>query len=300
MSLANEEPRVGVFVCHCGVNIAAVVDVKKVVEETSKIPNVVVVKDYPFICSQPGQNLIIEEVENNKLNRVIVAACSPRMHEPTFQRAAAQAGLNPHLFEMANIREHDSWVHEKDPNAATEKAIKLIEAAVAKARLLTPLSTERIKVISRALVIGGGIAGIRASLDIANAGYEVYLVETRPSIGGNMARLDKTFPTLDCSQCILTPLMVEVSRNPNIRPLTYSDVVSVDGSVGNFKVKVLKKPRYVDESKCTGCGVCVTKCPWTAPSEFDLGLGKRKAIYFEFPQAVPLIPVIDTEHCMFF
>ncbi|PUA34201.1 MAG: disulfide reductase [Candidatus Terraquivivens tikiterensis] len=296
----GEEVRIGVYVCHCGINIASVVDVKKVVEEVSKVPNVVVAKDYQFMCSQPGQSMIVEDIKQHNLNRVVVAACSPRMHEPTFQKAVERGGLNPYLFEMANIREHCSWVHEKEKAAATDKAVKLIKAAIAKVRLSKPLKVERVKVIPRALVIGGGIAGIRASLDIANAGFEVHLVETRPSIGGNMARLDKTFPTLDCSQCILTPLMVEVSKHPNVTLHTYTDVVSIDGSVGSFKVKLLKKPRYVDESKCTGCGTCVLKCPWTAPSEFDLGLGKRKAIYFEFPQAVPLIPVIDTEHCMYF
>ncbi|MEM0456258.1 MAG: CoB--CoM heterodisulfide reductase iron-sulfur subunit A family protein [Nitrososphaerota archaeon] len=296
----DEEVRIGVYICHCGLNIASVVDVKKAAEEVSKVPNVVVAKDYQFMCSQPGQNIIIEDIKQHRLNRVVVAACSPRMHEPTFQKAVERGGLNPYLFEMANIREHCSWVHEKEKVAATEKAIKLVKAAIAKARLLKPLKREKVNVIPRALVIGGGIAGIRASLDIANAGFEVHLVETRPSIGGNMARLDKTFPTLDCSQCILTPLMVEVSRHPNVTLHTYTDVVNIDGSVGNFKVKLLKKPRYVDESKCTGCGTCITKCPWTAPSEFELGLGKRKAIYFEFPQAVPLIPVIDPEHCMYF
>jgi heterodisulfide reductase subunit A len=295
-----EEPKVGVYVCHCGVNIAGVVNVKAVVEYASTLPNVVVAKDYPFMCSDPGQNLIIEDIKTKGLNRIVVASCSPRMHEPTFRKALERAGLNPYLLEMANIREHCSWVHEKQPQEATEKAKELVEAAVAKARMLKPIETVKMPVVKRALVIGGGIAGIRAALDIANSGFEVYLVEKRPSIGGNMARLDKTFPTLDCSQCILTPLMVEVAQHPNIKLLTYSEVQSIDGSVGNFTVKILKKPRYVNEDLCTGCGICEQKCPYTVPSEFNLGLGKRKVIYFEFPQAVPLKPVIDRDNCVYF
>ncbi len=292
-------PKIGVYVCHCGSNIAATVDVAQVRDYAAELPNVAISRDYPYMCSEPGQKVIVEDVRNLGINRVVVASCSPRMHEPTFQKAVETAGLNRYLLEMANIRDHCSWVHTDDPERATEKAKILVKASVAKAAQLKPLTTEKLSVNPTALVIGGGIAGIRGSLDIANAGFEVYLVEKRPSIGGNMARLDKTFPTLDCSQCILTPLMVEVARHPKIHLYTYSEVQSVEGSVGNFTVTIEGKPRYVNEARCTGCGTCVSKCPLKVPSEFELGLGQRSAVYFEFPQAVPLIPVIDPEHCAY-
>jgi heterodisulfide reductase subunit A len=292
-----EEPRIGVFVCHCGSNIADTVDIDEVREFASGLPGVVSAQDYKFMCSEPGQLLIKEDIEKLHLNRVVVASCSPRMHEITFRKAVAEAGLNPYLFQMANIREHDSWVHK---DGATEKAKALIYAAVGKASLLEPLERREVPVNPTVLIVGGGIAGIQAALNIADSDHKVYLVEREPSIGGRMIQLDKTFPTLDCSSCILTPKMASVGSHPNIELMTYSEVMEVSGYIGNFKVKVRKKPRYIDSELCNGCGVCMEKCPWKADSEFDMGLGKRKAVYTPFPQAVPNVPVIDPEVCVYF
>jgi len=291
--------KIGVYVCHCGTNISGVVDVQKVTEYASSLPNVAVARDYKYMCSEPGQNLIIEDIKKFGLDGVVVAACSPTMHEPTFQAAVFRAGMNPYMFQMASIREHVSWVTQ-DPNEATEKAKRLIEAAVFRDALQLPLEKRRIPVGQAVLVVGGGIAGIEAALKVANAGKKVYLVEKSPSIGGHMAQFDKTFPTLDCSQCILTPKMVEVARNPNVELLDYSEVKNIAGHVGDFKVTVVRKPRYVDSTKCTGCGICSTKCPGKAPDEFNLGMNKRKSIYVPFPQAVPLKAVIDRDSCLYF
>ncbi|MDP2948460.1 MAG: CoB--CoM heterodisulfide reductase iron-sulfur subunit A family protein [Chloroflexota bacterium] len=293
------EPRVGVYICHCGANIADTVDVEAMTEFAQGLDSVVVARNYKFVCSEPGQSMIEEDIENLQLNRVVVAACSPQMHEPTFRRVCEKAGINRYLFQMANIREQCSWVTD-DKEQATEKAKALVDAAVRRVAYQEPLEVSRVPVTPHALVVGGGIAGIQAALDIAEAGYKVYLVEREPSIGGHMIQLDKTFPTLDCSACILTPKMAQVRSHPNIELMTYSEVVEVSGHVGDFKVKIRRKPRYVDESKCTGCGVCIEKCPWKADSEFDMGLGKRKAIYTPFPQAVPNVPVIDRETCVYF
>ncbi len=253
-------PRIGVYVCHCGINIAYTVDVRRVAEVASSFPGVVVAKTYPYMCSEPGQSLIKTDIREHGLTTVVVAACSPRMHEPTFRAAVADAGINPYLFEMVNIREQCSWIHEHT-EAATEKAIDLVRAGVARAALLAPLTEREVDVIPAALVIGGGIAGIQAALDIADAGFKVHLVEKEPTIGGHMAQLDKTFPTLDCSACILTPKMVDAGRHPNIDLMTYSRVTDVAGYVGNFKVTVTKKARYVDLDKCTNCGLCYENCP---------------------------------------
>lgn len=296
----SEEVRIGVYICHCGKNIGGVIDPKRVAEHVSKFPGVVVAKDYLYMCSDPGQELIENDIKEYKLNRIIVAACSPRMHEPTFQAAVSRAGLNPFLLEMINIREHATWVHEKNPAAAERKVISLLRAAVNRAHHLYPLTTEKLPVRRSVLVIGGGIAGIRASLDLAKSGFRVYLVERRQSIGGRMAQLDKTFPTLDCSQCILTPMMVDVANNPNITLYTYSEVEEINGRPGDFRVKIKFKPTYVDWNKCTGCGTCVEKCPARVLSEFDERLGYRRAIYFEFPQAIPRRPVIDADNCLYF
>ena len=290
--------RVGVFVCWCGNNIAGTVDVERVSEVAKDIPGVVYSTNYQYMCSEIGQNLLKDAIKEHNLDRVVIASCSPRMHETTFRNAAAKAGLNPYLVEIANIREHCSWVH-KDKEQGTEKAIALVKAAVAKAILNAPLVSGESGVEKRALVIGGGIAGIQTALDIADAGFKVDIVEKQPSIGGKMAQLDKTFPTLDCSACILTPKMVDASMHPNITLHTYSEIEAVNGYVGNFTVSIKKKARYVDMDKCTGCGICVEKCPSRkAGNEFEENLTKRGAIHKAFAQAVPNVPVIDTTQCI--
>ncbi|HOW70205.1 MAG TPA: CoB--CoM heterodisulfide reductase iron-sulfur subunit A family protein [Phycisphaerae bacterium] len=292
--------RIGVFVCHCGENIGATVDCAAVAKSCGDLPGVVVSTDYKYMCSDPGQNMIKEAIRDQKLTGVVVAACSPRMHEPTFRRACAEAGLNPFLCEMANLREHCSWVHERTPET-TDKAIDLVRVMAEKVRRNRPLYPIKVPVTKTALVLGGGIAGIQAALDIANAGHKVVMVEREPSIGGHMAQLSETFPTLDCSQCILTPRMVEAARHPNITLYTYSELESVEGFIGNFKVRIRKKARSVDEKLCTGCGLCTQKCPnKRIPCEFNAQLGLRSAIYVPFPQAVPNKPVIDRERCTFF
>ncbi len=292
--------RIGVFICHCGENIAGTVDCAKAAAQLATHSGVVVAMDYKYMCSDPGQELVRKAIREQKLTGVVVAACSPRMHEATFRRACSEAGLNPYLCEMANVREQCSWVHT-DREKATEKAIEIIRSLVEKVKRNTQLQPIRVPVTRRALVIGGGIAGIQTALDIANAGQEVILVERDLSLGGHMAQLSETFPTLDCSQCIMTPRMVEVAQHPKIKLLTYAEVEEVKGFIGNFKAKIRLKSRYVDVKKCTGCGACMTKCPSKKiPSEFDCGLGKRTAIYTPFPQAVPNKPAIDRDHCIYF
>ncbi len=292
-------PRTGVFICHCGSNIAGTVDIDQALEASRNFPGVVHADEYRYLCSEVGQDIIKKAIEEYNLDRVVVGTCSPRMHENTFRKAAAEAGLNPYLLEVANIREHCSWVH-KDMEVGTPKAIALLRAAAAKAALNDPLEAPELDVEKRALVIGGGIAGIQAALDIAEAGYIVDLVEKDPSIGGRMAQLEKTFPTLDCSACILTPKMVEAAQHPNINLMTYCEIDEVKGFVGQFDVTIKQKARYVDPVKCTGCGICWEKCPSKTPSEFEMGMTKRKSIYVPFPQAVPMIPVIDRERCLYF
>ena len=293
-----EELRIGVFICHCGLNIAGVLDIKELVEFAKTIPEVVYVKDNRYTCADPGQEEIRKAIKEHKLNRVVVAACSPRMHEVTFRRTVSEAGLNPYLFEMANIREFSSWCHPSTPKEATEKAKDLIKMAVAKARLLMPLQTIEVPVINKALVIGGGIAGMNAALDLAEMGFKVYLLEKGESIGGHMAQLDKTFPTLDCSICIEGPKMVDVGRHPNIEIISYADLLSVSGFIGNFKVRIRKNPRYVIAENCTGCGECKDVCPIEYPNEWDMGLGVRKAISVPFDQAVPLVYTINRDYCI--
>jgi len=262
------------------------------------MPGVAVARDYLFMCSDPGQELIRRDIKDGLVDRVVVAACTPRTHEPIFRRAVEDAGLNKYLLEMANIRDQDSWAHWHEKEGATDKACRLVASAVAKARLLEPLQDRFVEVTQSALVIGGGVAGMFAALDLANMGYLVYLVEKEPSVGGNMARLDKTFPTNDCSACILTPVMVQVGTHPNIELLTYAEVASVEGSVGDFRVRVIKKQTYIDWNKCTGCGDCVAVCPARVPNEFNEKMDDRKAIYIQFPQAVPKRAVVDLEHCL--
>jgi heterodisulfide reductase subunit A len=289
--------RIGVFVCWCGENIARTVDVDRVVEEVAKLPGVRCAVNYKYMCSDPGQTMIREKIASEKLDGVVVASCSPHMHLKTFRKAAQTAGLNPYLLEVANIREQCSWVHS-DRDEATEKAIELIRMAVAKVKNNHALQPIKVPVTRRAMVVGGGVAGIQAALDIADAGYEVVMVEREPSIGGKMAGLSETFPTLDCSQCILTPRMVDVGQHPRIKLYTYSEVEAVDGFVGNFEVTIRQKARYVDITKCTGCGECSKACPLKKnKSEFDFGMGTRSAIYMPFPQAVPARPVIDKNVC---
>jgi heterodisulfide reductase subunit A2 len=292
--------KVGVYVCQCGSNIGGVVDCPAAAKWAGEnIEDVVVARDYKFMCSSLGQAMIEEDIKNEGLTRVVVAACSPHLHEKTFRRACSNAGLNPFLFQMANIREHVSWV-TKDREVATNKAKSLVAAAVERVKLQEPLETKRVPVNKTTLVIGGGIAGLQTTLELADAGYPVVLVEREPSIGGHMAQFDKTFPTLDCSACILTPKMSEVGQHENVTLLTYSELESVTGSVGNFKATIRKKARLVREEPCTGCGLCIEKCPREVVDDvYEAGVGYRKAIYTPFPQAVPKIPVIDTESCIY-
>jgi heterodisulfide reductase subunit A len=293
-----EPLRVGVFVCHCGLNIAGTVDVHAVAEYAKTLPDVVYVKENRYTCADPGQEEIRKAIREQNLNHVVVAACSPRMHEPTFRRTVAEAGLNSFLYEMANIREFSSWCHQNQPEAATERAKDAVRMAVAKVRLMCPLQTIEVPVTNKALIIGGGIAGINAALDLAEMGYQVYMLENGQSIGGHMAALDKTFPTLDCSICIEGPKMVDCARHPNIKIFAYSDLVKVDGYIGNFKVKIRKRPRYVIPERCTGCGECKDVCPIEYPNEWDMNLGTRKAISVPLDQAVPLIYAINRDYCI--
>lgn len=290
--------RIGVYLCHCGVNIAHTVDIEELKKFTESLPHVKAVQNYMYLCSEPGQQLIRKDIKEKNLNRIVVAACSPRMHEPTFQGAIKGAGLNPYCLEIANIREHCSWVHA-DKKQGTAKAKSVIASAVAKSSLLEPLEEREVKVKKTAMVIGGGIAGIQAALDIADSGFKVYLVEKEPSIGGHMIQLDKTFPTLDCSACILTPKMADIKNHPKIELLAYSEVVDVSGFVGNFKVTVKRKPRYIDEEICNACGQCADYCPIAIKDRFNEGLSKLKALNIPFPQAIPASYYIDPDACRY-
>jgi heterodisulfide reductase subunit A len=294
----KEAPRIGVYVCRCGLNIGAVIDCDAVSEAAKGLPDVVLSKVSKYTCSDSTQEEIVHDIQEHGLNRVVVASCSPRLHEPTFRRTVSEAGLNPYQFVMANIREHCSWVHMKHPEEATRKAKDLVRMAVAKARLVEPLPLIKVPVEKRALVVGGGVAGMRAALDLGDMGFETILVERLPSVGGRMAQLDKTFPTMDCSICIQGPMMSDVGKHEKITLLTNYEVVKVEGFVGNFDVTLRRKARYVDEKECNGCGECYAVCPSVLPAEFDQGLGTRKAIYRLFPQAVPNVATIDKEHCI--
>lgn len=306
---ANEKPRIGVFICHCGTNIAGSLDVYEVMDYAKTLPGVIVADEYQYMCSTPGQSKIADAIKEHDLNGIVVAACSPRLHEPTFRTATKVGGLNPFRFEMANIREQNSWVHMHDREGATEKAKDAVRIAVAKASLLEDLIPKSVDVEQAALVVGGGIGGMQAALDLANSGIKTYLVERDMSIGGRMSQLDKTFPTLDCSQCILTPKMVDVGRNENIELMTWSEVESVDGFIGNFDVKIRKKARGVmtpDEAEakgitgggCNGCGDCANVCPVVKGNEFEMGMAPRKAIYINHPQVIPQIYTIDFNSCV--
>jgi heterodisulfide reductase subunit A len=289
----EEEVKIGVYICHCGLNIAGTVDSEGVAKYAGTLPNVVVARDYKYMCSDPGQDLIKNDIRQMGINRVVVASCSPRMHEPTFRKACQEAGLNPYLYEHANIREHCSWPHAGDKKRATEKAKDLVRAAVRRVYYQEPLEIKQVPVNPNVLVVGGGIAGIQAALDIADGGKKVYMVERDASIGGHMIQLDRTFPTLDCSECILTPKMTDTGHHPNIELMTTSEVADVSGYIGNFKVKIKKKPRYVDIDKCNSCGECAKICPVEVPDEFEMGLHMRKAAYLPLPQAVPAAFAID-------
>ncbi|MBK8978838.1 MAG: CoB--CoM heterodisulfide reductase iron-sulfur subunit A family protein [Planctomycetes bacterium] len=293
--------RVGVYVCHCGSNIAGTIDCEAVARAVGeRVADVAVSRDYKFMCSSLGQSMIQEDIEKEKLDRVVVAACSPHLHEKTFRRACSNAGLNPYLMQMVNVREHISWV-TKDQVEATRKATAMVTGAVERVKRQEALEPQYVPVNPATLVVGGGIAGLQTAIEIAEFGHPVYVVEREPSIGGHMAQFDKTFPTLDCSACILTPRMSEAGQHDCIHLLTWSELESVSGSVGNFKVRVRKKARYVNSEICTGCGVCEEKCPIKVVDDvFEAGLGIRKAIYMPFPQAVPKMPVIDTAHCIWF
>ncbi len=289
--------RIGVFVCWCGSNIAATVDVEKVSQVLAQEPGVVFSTNYQYMCSQAGQEMIQQSIKEYNLTGVVICSCSPRMHETTFRKTCEKAGINPHMVEIANIREQCSWIH-KDKEIGTEKAVILGRAAIAKVHLNTPLTAGTSPVVKRALVIGGGIAGIQTALDIADAGFEVDIVEKQPTIGGKMTQIDKTFPTLDCAACILTPKMVDAAQNEKIHIYSYSEVEAVKGFVGNFNVTIKKKARFVDETKCTGCGLCTEKCPQKkVPNLFNLGLDNRRAIYIPFAQAVPKVATIDADYC---
>jgi heterodisulfide reductase subunit A len=291
--------RIGVFVCRCGSNIAGTVDTAAVAERVLHQPNVVHSDDITYACSQPGQEAIKTAIHEKGLTRVVVASCSPRMHEPTFRRAVAEGGLNPYLMEMVNIREQCSWIHD-DKEVATEKAVDLVLKGIERVRRQRELQSSTAPITKRALVIGGGVAGIQAALDMADSGIPVVLLDRDVTIGGKMAKLDKTFPTLDCSACILTPRMVEAAQHPNITLMTYSEVEEVRGYVGNFEVDIRRKAAYVDFDKCVGCGICEEKCPRKAPDLFNGGDYTSKAIYIPFPQAVPKVAVLRPEYCTYF
>jgi heterodisulfide reductase subunit A len=298
----NQDVRIGFYICHCGSNIAAMVDCPAVAKYVEHLPGVVLSRDYKYMCSDPGQELIQKDIREFKLNRVVVASCSPLLHEHTFRAATAAGGLNPFFFHMVNIREHDSWVHT-DKAEATTKAKALARAAIGRVAKHKSLEVKQSPIHPDALVVGGGIAGIHAAMTLANAGKKVFLVEREPSIGGHMAKFDKTFPTLDCAACILTPKMSEVGTHPNITLLTCSEVTKLDGYVGNYTVTVKRKPRYIIEELCTGCQECIAHCVYKEakfPDEFNEGLGKRKPVYIPFPQATPQVVAIDPKVCLNF
>ena len=296
--MEKKSPRIGIFVCECGGNIGDVVDVKAVVDTVKNWPDVATAKYHKYLCSKPAQEMILDAVKTENLDRVVVASCTPRMHLGTFQAVMERSGLNPFMLEFVNVREQDAWVHGPHSSLeATKKAVSLIKGGYERSRELEPLQTISEKGSREILIVGGGIAGITAALELGYLGYKVHLVERKPSIGGNMAKLTKVFPTLDCAQCILTPRMAEVGRNPNVTLYTYGEVQEVSGRPGNYDVKVFMKPRGVDVQKCRNCGVCAKVCPVSVSDEFNEGLSQRKAAYIEFPQAVPSAYVIDFKSC---
>jgi heterodisulfide reductase subunit A len=303
MTQRNNEPaRIGYYICHCGHNIASMVDVKGVAAYAAKLPGVALVRDYKYMCSDPGQELVQQDIKEHKLNRIVVAACSPLLHEKTFRGATEKAGLNPFFMQMVNIREHNAWVHTNRLDA-TQKAMALTRAAIQRVPHHKPLEVKKVPIKPDILIVGAGIAGIHAALTLANSGKRVYLVERDATVGGHMAKFDKTFPTLDCAMCVLSPKMAAVGSHPNITLWTLSEVAKVDGYVGNYKVTVKRKPRFIIEDLCTGCQECIDACVYKEPKfldEFNLGLGKRKPVFLPFPQATPPIVMIDPETCLNF
>lgn len=290
--------RIGVYVCHCGGNISETVDIGRVTAFAEQQPDVTLVRDYSHMCSEVGQKLILEDVRDNNLDRVVVAACSPQFHERTFKSTMEKAGLSPYVLEIANIREQCAWPHFDIPELATEKAKGLLGMAIVKARLDEALAKRTMPIGKRVLVVGGGIAGIQASLDLGDAGFKVYLVEKEPTIGGKMAKLSRTFPTEDCAACILSPKMADVPANPNIELLTFTEIEDIKGYLGNYEVTVVRKPKFVDEDKCTACNKCAEVCPVVVPNEYEEGLTSRRAIYLPSPIAVPHTYVLDYEACL--
>jgi len=302
MMSKDQEKRVGVFVCHCGKNIAGGIDVEALVEHAKQLDGVAYAEDSRFTCSEEGQENIRKAAKEYNLNRILVVACDPTLHSSTFQRCGKSVGINPAFAELVDIRK---WTmagspQKVDPNQALENSKKLIEQTVKRIRLKRVIPQIEVKVEPSVLVIGGGIAGVEASLDLADKGYKVYLVERRPTIGGNMALLYKVFPTNDCAPCILAPKTAYANMHPNITLLTNTQIANVEGHVGNFQIKVHKEPRFIDETTCTGCAVCVEKCPARAPNEYFAGMGNRKAIYIPFPQAIPRKAIIDADNCLYF
>ncbi len=290
--------KIGVYICHCGINIAATVDIQRATAFAQALPHVAVARNYQYMCSDPGQDLIKKDIQQEGLDRIIVAACSPRMHETTFRNTLRVEGVNPYFLEIANIREQCSWVHP-NKEEATEKAMDLIASAVAKVSLHEPLKENEVGVIPAVLVIGAGIAGIQASLDIARSGFEVYLVEKSPSLGGHVAQMDRTFPNGEETTTFLSPKIEELKDHPMIHFLTQSEVTEVEGFIGNFRVRIRHHPRYVNPEKCTCCKKCEEVCPVSVPSEFDEGLVKRRAIYLPSPRSVPHLYTIDSKNCLF-
>lgn len=291
--------RIGVYICHCGLNIAHVINVHSLQEKVSKLKDVVLVKDLQFMCSDSGQDSIAEDIKAHDLDHILVAACSPKLHEPTFRRVLQKAGLNKYMLEMVNIREQCSWVHMAEPQLATQKAFDLIRMGLARLKLLDPLQIKTVTANKSVLIIGGGVAGIEAALTLADSGYHVHMVEKEPTIGGKMALLNEVFPTNDCSICVLAPKMTDVQQHPSVDLMTMAEVSEVRGFAGNFQVTITKKPRYVIEDRCKGCvDECSRVCPVEMANRFDMSMGRTKAINMPIPQAVPQVAYIDSDYCV--